>query len=78
MLFSGDDPHVVAAIVHIDTVPAPLKVVCNITGMRVVIVSRVAERTWAACAIKDETQFGFDPGMELQLSLADLSALGAL
>jgi signal transduction histidine kinase len=63
---SEDSVRSVAAIACIDAVPTLLKVLCEITGMRVAVVARVTDKTWTACAVKDEAHFGLKPGMEFQ------------
>src|ERR1700678_1893252 len=65
---SEDSAHAIAIIARIDAVPTLLKVLCEITGMRVAVVARVTDRTWTACAVKDEAHFGLKPGMELQVN----------
>lgn len=57
----------IAAIQQIDAVPTILAVVCRITGMGFAAVARVTEDRWIACAVRDEIQFGLEPGGELQL-----------
>jgi signal transduction histidine kinase len=59
----------VAAIARIDAVPSFLKVLCEITGMRVAVVARVTDKTWTACAVKDEAHFGLRPGMEFPIDM---------
>jgi len=54
----------VAVISRIDVVPTLLKVLCEITGMRVAVVARVTEKTWTACAVKDDIDFGLEPGTQ--------------
>jgi signal transduction histidine kinase len=34
------------------------------TGMRVAVVARVTDKTWTACAVKDDIQFGLEPGTQ--------------
>jgi signal transduction histidine kinase len=65
---SENSARAVAAVARIDAVPTLLKVLCEITGMRVAVVARVTDRTWTACAVKDEAHFGLKPGMELQVN----------
>ena len=65
---SEDSARAVAAIARIDAVPTLLKVLCDATGMRVAVVARVTDRTWTACAVKDEAQFGLKPGIELPVN----------
>jgi signal transduction histidine kinase len=61
---SQDSARAVAAIARIDAVSTLLKVLCEMTGMRVAVVARVTDKTWTACAVKDEAHFGLKPGME--------------
>jgi nitrogen-specific signal transduction histidine kinase len=64
---SVDSARAVAAIARIDAVPTLLKVLCEVTGMRIAVVARVIGKNWTACAVKDEVDFGLKPGMELQV-----------
>ncbi len=57
----------VAAIGRIDLVPTLLNVLCEMTGMRVAVVARVTDKTWTACAVKDDIQFGLEPGTQFPL-----------
>ena len=61
--FSAD----VAAIARIDAVPTILEVVCRTTGMGFAAVARVTEDRWVACAVRDEIDFGLEPGGELKV-----------
>jgi signal transduction histidine kinase len=58
----------VAAIAGMDALPTLLKVLCEMTGMRVAVVARVTDKTWTACAVKDEAHFGLKPGMQLAVN----------
>src|ERR1700691_220848 len=58
----------VAAIAGMDALPTLLKVLCETTGMRVAVVARVTDKTWTACAVKDEAHFGLKPAMELAVN----------
>jgi signal transduction histidine kinase len=60
-LFAED----LSAIARIDAVPMILEVVCRTTGMGFAAVARVTEDRWIACAVRDEIQFGLQPGGEL-------------
>ncbi|MEX0760541.1 MAG: histidine kinase, partial [Tistlia sp.] len=57
----------VAAVARIDIVPTVLEVVCRMTGMRFSAIARVTEERWIACAVRDEIEFGLEPGGELDL-----------
>jgi signal transduction histidine kinase len=65
---SENSARAVAAIARIDAVPTLLKVLCEITSMRVAVVARVTDKTWTACAVQDEAHFGLKPGMELAVN----------
>jgi signal transduction histidine kinase len=54
----------VAVIGRIDVVPTLLKVLCEMTGMRVAVVARVTDTTWTACAVKDDIKLGLEPGAQ--------------
>lgn len=60
----GTQDEAVAVISRVDVVPTLLKVLCDITGMRVAVVARVTDKTWTACAVKDDIQFGLEPGAQ--------------
>jgi signal transduction histidine kinase len=65
---SEDSAHAIAIIARMDAVPTLLKVLCETTGMRVAVVARVTDKTWTACAVKDEAHFGLKPGMQLAVN----------
>jgi signal transduction histidine kinase len=67
---SVDSARAVAAIARIDAVPTLLKVLCEMTGMRIAVVARVTETIWTACAIREDVPFGLKPGMELPVTTA--------
>jgi signal transduction histidine kinase len=57
-----DIAEAVAAIGRIDAVPTLLSVLCEITGMRFAVVTRVTGKSWTACAVQDDIQLGVKPG----------------
>ena len=57
----------VAAVKQIAAVPTILEVVCRTTGMGFAAIARVTEDRWIACSVKDDIQFGLQPGGELQI-----------
>ncbi len=61
----GDD---VESIGRISTVPSILKAVSELTGMRFVVIARVTDNRWTACAVLDEMDFGLPPGGELEVT----------
>ena len=56
-----------AAVGKIKSVPTILEVVCRTTGLGFSAVARVTEDRWVACAVRDEIEFGLQPGGELQV-----------
>lgn len=56
-----------AAVARIDIVPMILDVVCRATGMGFSAIARVTEDRWIACAVRDEINFGLEPGGELDV-----------
>jgi signal transduction histidine kinase len=59
--------HDVAAVGRIAAVSSILDVICNNTGMRFSAVARVTDRSWTACAVKDDLALGLMPGGQLEL-----------
>jgi signal transduction histidine kinase len=57
----------VAAVNRLQPVPTLLEVLCETTGMRFAAVARVTEKTWTACVVKDDINFGLLPGGQLDL-----------
>ena len=57
----------VAAIGSIGVVPTILEVICRVTGLGFSAVARVTEDRWIACAVRDEIEFGLEPGGELKI-----------
>jgi signal transduction histidine kinase len=55
------------AIERIDAVPRILEVVCRSTGMGFAAVARVTDDRWICCAVRDEIEFGLQPGGELKV-----------
>lgn len=63
----SDFIHNVATVQAIGVVPQILEVVCRATGMGFAAVARVTEQRWIACAVRDEINFGLQPGGELEV-----------
>ena len=59
--------HNVATIQNIGVVPRILEVVCRATRMGFAAVARVTDERWIACAVRDEINFGLQPGGELDV-----------
>lgn len=51
----------------LDSVATLLRVVCDLSGLRVATVAEVTEDRWVACAVHDRMDFGLLPGAELEL-----------
>ena len=67
----GDTADDIARDVHavgrLEALPTLLAVLCETTGMRFAAVARVTERTWTACAVQDEINFGLKAGGQLEV-----------
>ncbi len=57
----------VVAVQQMPAIPTLLEVLCEITGMRFAAVARVTEDSWTLCAVKDDLQFGLEPGSVLDV-----------
>jgi GAF domain-containing protein len=57
----------IEAVQRIGAVPAILRLICKNTGMGFAAVARVSERSWTACAVQDEVNFGLLAGGQLEL-----------
>jgi signal transduction histidine kinase len=62
-----DFPADIAAVESIEAVPTILEVVCRTTGLGFAAIARVTEDRWIACGVRDEIQFGLQPGSELKV-----------
>ncbi|MHB1177597.1 MAG: GAF domain-containing sensor histidine kinase [Daejeonella sp.] len=51
----------------IPAVSSILEVICKTTGMGFAAVARVTESQWIACSVRDEINFGLQPGSELKI-----------
>ena len=58
----------VEAIERITAVPDILRAVSDLTGMRFVVIARVTDQRWIACAVLDKMNFGLVPGGELEVA----------
>ena len=58
----------IAAVSKIAAVPTMLRVITEITGLRLALVARVTETRWTCCAVNDQMEFGLEPGGELDVS----------
>jgi signal transduction histidine kinase len=57
----------IESVKQIPIVPTMLEVICRSTGMGFAAIARVTKDRWIACSVRDEIQFGLEPGGELQL-----------
>jgi signal transduction histidine kinase len=58
----------IATIGRISAVPAMLKVIRDMTGLRFAAVARVTNDNWTACAVLDQLDYGIGVGGELDLT----------
>ena len=66
--YMGQKAADIDTIGRISAVPAMLKVISDMTGLRFAAVARVTEDTWTACAVLDQLEFGLGVGGELDLT----------
>lgn len=52
---------------QISIVPSMLEIICRATGMGFAAIARVTEDRWIACSVRDEINFGLQPGGELPI-----------
>jgi signal transduction histidine kinase len=64
---AGDLQQDIDTIQRTEAVPKILEVVCRTTGMGFAAVARVTDERWVCCAVRDEIEFGLQPGGELKL-----------
>ena len=64
---NGDFQDDLERIWQIPVVNTMLDVICKTTGMGFAVLARVTDKTWLACAVRDNIQFGLEPGQELQI-----------
>ena len=57
----------IEAVGRIEAIDSILEIICRTTGMGFAAVARVTEKSWIACAVRDEINFGLSPGGELKL-----------
>ncbi|PYT00631.1 MAG: hypothetical protein DMF63_06235 [Acidobacteria bacterium] len=53
---------------RLSTVPTILKAVAELTHMRFVVIAKVTQKQWLACAVLDEMDFGLPVGGELEVT----------
>lgn len=58
----------IAAVQRISAVPAILRVVSEVTGLRLTLIARVTADSWVACATLDRLGFGLNPGDHLEVA----------
>ena len=58
----------ILAVGRIGALPAILKVISELTGMRVTMVARVTPDSWTACAAYDRMGFGLEVGTQLEVT----------
>lgn len=68
MTLSAEIERDIARVQRSPSVDAILEVLSRTTGLRVGLIARVAEDSWTACAVRDEAEFGLEPGDQLELA----------
>lgn len=58
----------IAAVARIGAVPTILRVVSEVTGLRLALVARVTRESWVACAVLDRMEFGLGVGDQLEVA----------
>ena len=58
----------IAAVGRIGAVPTILKVVSEVTGLRLALIARVTNDNWTACAVLDRMNFGLGVGDQLAVA----------
>ncbi len=58
----------IAAVARIGAVPTILRVVSEVTGLRLALVARVTRESWIACAVLDRMEFGLGVGDQLDVA----------
>jgi signal transduction histidine kinase len=58
----------IAAVARIGAVPTILRVVSEMTGLRLALVARVTQESWTACAVLDRMNFGLEVGGQLDVA----------
>jgi signal transduction histidine kinase len=69
--FAAVHPDVAIAINRVSgvsAVPTMLRVITEITGLRLSMVAHVTETTWTCCAVNDQLAFGMEVGGELEVA----------
>ena len=57
----------IEAVSRIGAVPLVLRVICQTTGAGFAAVARVTDKTWTACAVRDDIPLGLQPGGRLDI-----------
>lgn len=58
----------VLAVSRIGAVPAILRVITEVTGLRLSLIAHVTEETWTCCAVNDQLEFGLQVGGHLEVA----------
>ena len=58
----------VEAVQRISAVPTMLKVITEMTGLRLSLVAKVTAEEWICCAVNDQMGFGLEVGGQLELA----------
>lgn len=58
----------IATISSLESIQTILHLLCEVTGLRVAMVTRVTPDQWQACAVVDNAGMGLTPGQNLELA----------
>lgn len=58
----------ISRVAGVSAVPTILKVITQITGLRLSLVAHVTDQTWTCCAVNDQLAFGLEVGGELEVA----------
>ncbi len=61
-----EDP--VLAVSRIGAVPTILRVITEVTGLRLSLIAHVTDETWTCCAVNDQLEFGLQVGGHLDVA----------
>jgi signal transduction histidine kinase len=58
----------IASVSKISAVPMMLRVITEVTGLRLSLIAHVTDSEWTCCAVNDQLQFGLEKGGTLELA----------
>ncbi len=58
----------ISRVSGVSAVPTMLRVITEITGLRLSLIAHVTDSTWTCCAVNDQMAFGLEVGGELEVA----------